>query len=212
MARFKNGLFGGFSGAIGPVESYMLNGQLIIRSRRPKSTKPATYKQLACRAKMKMISEVLGHMTPFLNVGFAGVTKRKPINPYNAAVAVNMQKAIMGEFPDYQIDYTKLQVSAGPAVLQDLQPQISLQGNTLQYHWKNPAEYPGTNAERAMLLAYAPVIKEVVYNLCGNMRGSETDFLNLPHTWQNKMIHSYIAFRHDFGPSTTESVFCGTIG
>ncbi|GAA3936460.1 hypothetical protein GO495_13945 [Chitinophaga oryziterrae] len=51
MARLKNGLLGGITGAIGDIEGYMLNGKYIVRSRRRKSIKPPTEKQLACRKK-----------------------------------------------------------------------------------------------------------------------------------------------------------------
>lgn len=47
MARLINGILGGFVGIVGNLEGYMLNGRQIIRSRRKKTSKPPTEKQLA---------------------------------------------------------------------------------------------------------------------------------------------------------------------
>ena len=47
MARLKNGILGGMTGVLGPVDSYILRGQYVVRSRRQKSNKPLSQKQQA---------------------------------------------------------------------------------------------------------------------------------------------------------------------
>jgi hypothetical protein len=41
MARFNNGIMGGFTGIIGQIEGYIRKGQPVMRARRKKVTKPS---------------------------------------------------------------------------------------------------------------------------------------------------------------------------
>jgi hypothetical protein len=59
MAYLKNGILGGLQGPVGDMVWYMLNGKYIVRSRRRKSTKPPTEKQLACRKRLTMVNDFL---------------------------------------------------------------------------------------------------------------------------------------------------------
>ncbi|MBW8687258.1 DUF6266 family protein [Chitinophaga rhizophila] len=206
MARFKNGPWGGLFGAIGPVEAYMLNGQLILRSKRSKSAKLPSEKQLACRLKLKMISEVLGTMTDFLRIGFAPASSGADINAYNAAVASNIQHAISGTYQDYQVSYANLQVARGSISNTEVSATVNREGSQLIYSWTDEHSHP-RSTDHAMLLAYCPEIRQAAFNLCGNKRKVGHSILTLPEYWAGQQLHCYLAFREASGSNSSNSMY-----
>jgi len=211
MARFNKGFLRAFSGAVGSIEGYELNGQLIIRSRRSKSSTPPSAKQIECRERMKLISTALGSITDVLRIGFSETESAKQQNAYNTAVAHNLKHAVTGSYPDLSIDYAKLRVTQGSLSINGLTPSILLEREKLIITWTNQTtdlQYD----QRAILVAIAPALRQAVYNLCGNLRESETDFLRLPAEWQGHEIHSYLSFRNETGEICSNSIYCGKIG
>ncbi|SDF60849.1 DUF6266 family protein [Chitinophaga filiformis] len=210
MARLKKGLLGPISGAIGTVEGYELKGQFILRSKRNKPDKPPTEKQLACRAKMRLVNSVLSHCKAFIELGYAEVVKIQTYNAYNAAVAYNMQHAIIGIYPNYEIAYSQLKLAAGTIDTEGLSPSVSLQGNTLTFSWAAASAYP-SSTDHVLLLAYAPQLKQAVFNLCGAKRRAAAETLTLPQSWQATPMHCYIAFRAETGDDCTDSIYLGAL-
>jgi hypothetical protein len=210
MARFKNGFFSGFSGAVGPVESYQLNGQLIIRSRRTNPTRPPTDRQLACRATMKLTSTVLGAFPAVVKAGFAGVAERQAYNAYNAAVAYNMQNAITGSFPELNIDYGRIRITQGNLSVVGINASAFLQNNAVKFLWEPSIVYP-RSTDHAMLLAYAPSLKQAIYNLCGAKRRNAEDTLKLPDNWIGVRLHTYLAFKAETINECTNSIYLGEL-
>ncbi|UPK67295.1 DUF6266 family protein [Chitinophaga filiformis] len=210
MARLKKGLLNGFSGMIGNAVGYELKGQYILRSRPKKSTKPPTEKQLACRAKMRIINSVLNGFSPFVKIGFAATAKDQTFTPYNAAVAYQLNHAITGSYPNYEIDYSKLRVTEGVIITDDLHPTVFLQGDTLLFNWTPAIDYPA-GTDHVMLLAYAPALGQAVYNLCGAKRRTGQDVLQLPQSWRQQKIKTYLAFRSETSSMCSNSLYLGTV-
>lgn len=210
MARLKKGLFNGFSGPLGNLEGYEQDGQYIIRLRRGKETKSPSEKQLACREKMRLINELLSRCSAFVKFGFSETARGQVLKPYTAAVAYQLKNAITGSYPNYEIDYSKLRLAQGPINTEGLSPSVSLQGDTLIFTWTPATNYP-SRTDHVMLLAYAPVLKQAVYNLCGAKRRAGQEMLALPHGWQQQRIETYIAFRGESNGQYSNSIYLGSI-
>lgn len=207
MARLKKGLLNGFSGIIGNVVGYEMYGQYILRSRPRKSTKPPSEKQLACRARMRVINGVLNRFSEFVKFGFAETAKGQTFTAYNAAVAYQLKHAVSGNYPNYEIDYSKLRVTEGVINTDGLNPSVSLQGDMLLFSWTgHPA-----SADHVMLLAYAPALGQAVYNLCGAPRRAGQESLKLPGGWQQQRIETYLAFRSETNSQCSNSFYLGTV-
>src|SRR5690606_5373125 len=96
MAILKEGINGPFSGRIGNIVGYQLNGQNIIRSlpRVPKNRKlsPAA---LANRRKIAAVSTFLKPLLKALNFGYRGVApKGSRIGPFQAAQSHTFRHAL----------------------------------------------------------------------------------------------------------------------
>ncbi|SDF55299.1 DUF6266 family protein [Chitinophaga filiformis] len=210
MARLKKGLLNGFFGAIGNVEGYEQDGQYIIRSRRIQGSQPPSAKQLACREKMRITNQLLSRFSEFVKLGFAKTSKDRSFRAYNAAVAYQLTHAIIGSYPNYEIDYSKLRVAEGPINTDGLSPSVSLQSNTLLFSWTPATNYPDST-DHVMLLAYAPALKQAVYNLCGAKRRIGQEILELPETWQQQRIETYMAFRGEINRQYSNSIYLGSV-
>ena len=211
MARLKNGLLGGITGAIGDIEGYMLNGKYIVRSRRRKSIKPPSEKQLACRKRLAVVSKFISGFIPYVEVGFAYSGAKKGYAGYNAVTGYQIKHALTGQYPDYTIDYTKVRVSEGPMSNENINAAVTLQNNYLVFSWTADLSYQHSS-DRVMLLAYAPALDEAIYTLCGAKRMDGRDVLLLPEsTWKEKVIEIYFSFVSENRKQCTNSIYLGQV-
>ncbi|MEX0646190.1 MAG: DUF6266 family protein, partial [Balneolaceae bacterium] len=111
MAKLSKGILGGISGKIGNIVGASWRGIDYIRSKPSKVNNPKTEAQQRQRARFGLIMALLKKMKPFLQIGFRGSAHKQ--TPLNAAMSVNIREAITGEFPDFEVDTSKLTVSTG---------------------------------------------------------------------------------------------------
>jgi hypothetical protein len=77
-----------------------------------KSGKPASVSQLAVHEKIALSARQLSLIKDLLYLGF-GDKKLKSITGYNAAVKEFIANSILGEYPDYTVDYANMHLSKG---------------------------------------------------------------------------------------------------
>lgn len=210
MARIKNGLLGAIIGAIGNIEGYMLNGNMVFRTRRTKSLKPPTEKQLISQQKFKLVVRLLGAFIEFVRTGFTYVSRGKDYFPYNAAISWHMKNAITGEYPDYKIDYAAVRLTEGPMDTQGINPAATINDDKLTFTWTPNFSYANSN-DNAMLLAYAPALHEATYKLSGAKRKTGRDELDLSaNGWKMGVeMHVYLSFIAENGTRCTNSMYLG---
>jgi Family of unknown function (DUF6266) len=106
-----NGILGGFSGRIGNIIGYMMNGSQYIRLAPNKRTGAATMAQLIQRKKFSTMTRFMSPVASFLN----DVHKNKTRGKYscNKLFSANHQEAVTGEYPWFTIDYRRFQLTAG---------------------------------------------------------------------------------------------------
>ena len=112
MARSKKINQNGFTGKVGDKVIYPLNGQLVERTI-GLNTKAPTLLQLSNRQKMALVTALLKPVVKFVAVGFKSDTKNTLLSPYNRSTAINKSSAIIGNYPDQEIDYSKVMLSKG---------------------------------------------------------------------------------------------------
>jgi hypothetical protein len=210
MARLNKGFVNGFTGVIGNLEGYMLNGQLILRTRRTKSSRPPTEKQLASYQKMRVVNKFLGAFIEFERTGFTYVTKGKTYSAHNAATSWQLKNAIAGEYPDFTINYAAARVTEGPMDTHGINPSATIKDNKLIFIWTPNFSYAHSN-DNAMLLAYAPALNEAVYKISGAKRDTGMDELNLfANGWKTGVeIHIYLSFITEDRTRCTNSMYLG---
>lgn len=112
MARYTKGALGAFSGKLGNIVGSNWRHIDYLRSLPKPSKKPATKRQLEQRAKFALAVTFLSTIKDILNIGF-GDSKRGTKTGYNEAVSAMLKNSISGVYPDYEIDYPKVEISRG---------------------------------------------------------------------------------------------------
>ena len=107
MASFKDSFFSKLSGKIGSVTTYVLNGKQVVRANTiPRD--PKTPKQLAHRMKFGLVNKGLSPLNSAIKIGHKG-----DANAYRVLVGKAYHEAIMGEYPNFMLDYSKIKIAAG---------------------------------------------------------------------------------------------------
>jgi len=212
MARLKNGILGGITGVLGSLDGYMLRGQYILRSRRQKSNKPLSEKQLAFLQRMKIVTQFLHpNFTDLVRIGFEypalGTTK----TANNIASSYQYKNAITGQYPDYAIDYSNIRLTQGPLSTAGINGTVVSEGHQLRFSWTPDLTY-ARGSDHVILVAYAPTLKEAVYTLCGAKRNMGTDVLTLPDaSWKGIPVETYLAFKAENSIQCTNSIYLGQL-
>ncbi|WP_449438666.1 DUF6266 family protein [Pedobacter steynii] len=209
MGKLKNGILGGVSGKVGTVTCYCLNGQEIVRSN-GKNNNPPTIKQLNNYQQMEVISEFFNGMKPILKTGFGHEAIGTIKNYHNLAIEYNKPNALKGYFPDVEIDYPKIVISAGHLSLA-FNPTVEMVAEGLKFNWEVQHNIPQENTDRVMLLAYAPNSKDMSFNNSGAQRIEGCDILKIPSSMKNEPLEVYMSFVSDDRLSASNSQYLGLI-
>lgn len=112
MATYSKGANGAFSGKVGSIVGSNWRGVDYLKSLPKKSNKQSSDLQLAQRSKFALAPTYLSPIKDILNIGF----KDKQLNKttgYNAAVKIFLNNAIVGDYPDFAIDFSQIVLSKG---------------------------------------------------------------------------------------------------
>lgn len=160
MGTIRKGANGGFSGKAGSVIGASWKSIDYIRGLSKKSNKPATEEQLIQQARFYIIAKFIMPIAPFVQVGYSQVNANT-MTPTNAALQANIKTAVVGNYPNFKLDYAKVQISQG-----SLQPggtvKAEVGAGILMVSWTNKAiEIQNGNLDdRVYILLYHPELDE----------------------------------------------------
>jgi hypothetical protein len=210
MARFNNGIMGGFTGIIGQIEGYIRKGQPVMRARRKKVTKPSEA-QKACRQRMKVVNEFTYMITDYVRIGFELDAAPTTKTANNLAKSYQLLHGLKGEYPNLEIDYPKVRVTSGTLeVVQN--PTMVLEGSALNFSWEND-KIRDNNFEddQLMILVYYPDRKTGTRRYTGAKRGALKDTIKAYKLKPGERLEAYLSFRSDDRKSISNSVYVGSI-
>lgn len=218
MARMKSGPFGPFIGKMGGLVGYMRRGQQVTRAVPHPTTAPPSLKQLISRKQFSMAQQFVSPIKDFINYSFHPETKGTTRIPQNAANSYFRKLAIQGEYPDYQIDFSKVMVSKGDLTA-PANASVSLSGNLLTFKWATPPAGSSTrNEDQVMLLAYLPDSKSAAFIVGGPGRSAGEAVLkflpklgNAYGSGKDTAAETYIAFISNDRQQVSDSVYLGRL-
>ncbi|TCC99440.1 DUF6266 family protein [Pedobacter hiemivivus] len=114
MARLPKGILGPIIGLVGPVVGVVWNGVPYVRSKPKKKKKKKgkkSLRQLANEGKFKFGNDWMIPFHPYIIAGFQNLPIDKPA--ISIAFAINYSQAIIGDYPDFGIDFSKVVLSIG---------------------------------------------------------------------------------------------------
>lgn len=210
MATINQGVMGGFSGTVGTVVGGRWNGKDYMRGKQTSRKDAKSLRQLDQRARFFTVIQFLKPLKAFLPVGFKN--RDANLSAYNAASSYNIQNALTGVYPDYQIDYSKVKVCSG-GLPGALNPAVAAGPNgELLFSWENNSTILHAMAnDKVVLIVYNPGNKKVRTLLDGNSRRSGTQALELPDGFGGENMQCYIAFRNISQTNISDSQYVGSV-
>ena len=112
MGTYSKSNFGQISGKVGNGVAGKWRGIDYLRSLPTKSKRAKSPAQQAVQAKLALAVTQLRPIKDILNIGF-GDKKLDGLSGYNAAVRAFINNNILGDYPNYTIDYPKMVLSKG---------------------------------------------------------------------------------------------------
>lgn len=210
MATLKDGINGGFTGKVGSVIGYQLNGKWVIKGlpKLSNKNKKGTDKQNKCRSKFSLIQSFLSYVLDFIHVGFHLYARAKHMSAHNAAKSYNMLYAFDEQG---QIDYTQVRLCQGN-LLPPENAVVKAAENGLLFNWdiQNSAGYIRAN-DQVMLMAYDENSNLAFRTVSGNRRRSGEQLLKIQEHGIGKRYHTWMAFIADNRESISNSVYLRAI-
>ena len=156
---------------------------------------PRTEAQMNQRAKFSTVLKFLQPLTQFLRIGFKNYAVG--MTAFNAAMSINIQNALTGTYPAYDIDYSKALVSRGtlPGALNPA--TVSATAGTVRFTWGNNSwETDASSDDQAVLVVYNPAKQAAVTQIGTITRAVGSQTITLPNSFTGDQVHCYIAFQN----------------
>jgi hypothetical protein len=210
MAVSKNGVHGAFSGKIGSVIGYELNGQNVIRTVGARSpSKKFSELELINQGRMREVSSFLKLIRPFIAFGYQHLApKGSRVGAFQMAQSHAFKNAIKyGQDNKPLIDPEKVLVFRGD-LLPPQHVQVSLRETWITISW----EIPRRVAREVLIALLYDGAEYIEFREVGSLASTGQDTWDLQ--WVPKdgaPIHVYVGFHDTIFNQLSDSVYAGTI-
>ncbi|MCW3786434.1 DUF6266 family protein [Plebeiibacterium sediminum] len=209
MGKFVKGLNGGFSGRVGSTVGSKWKGINYMKSLPDIRDKKSSEKQVMQRARFAFAARFLQPLYPVFKQGL----KAQGVNqsPQNAAFSEFLNYALIGEYPDFGIDYPNLVFAKGSIQVAD-KPAVTIEDEQIVFTWSdnpNALKYVGTM--QALLVGIAEG-GYPSYSVDEYTRADGKGSLYMPNAPSGTPIHCYLAFASSGKMGTaSNSIYLGTV-
>lgn len=191
MGTIKKGILGGFSGTVGTVVGGNWKGIDYMRSK-GKSPTSNTLAQQQQRSKFSLTQAFLKPITSYVRIGFRAYAIKK--SAYNCAMSHFIKNCIIGESPNYEIDFTKVVVASGGLPMPS-DASFSLENGVMTFTWTdNSVVGDARENDFAMPLIYNTSKGEAIFSTESATRANETISLPVSADWKGDELEIYLAF------------------
>lgn len=210
MATFKQGINGGFTGKVGSVIGYQLNGKWVMKGL-PKPSpknKKGTVQQKACRSGFTKMQHFLKPLIIFIRVGYNLESKLRMMTVHNAAKSYNMLNALDA---NGDIDCTKICLTFGSLIGAE-NPSVVKDDAGLHFRWENNAANNWVREnDQVMVIAYNVIAQRAYFKLSGARRSDGMETIEIPAFEKDNELHTWISFIADNRQSIAMSSYTGNI-
>lgn len=211
MGTYKKGILGSFSGKVGTVVGSSWKGIEYMRSLPKPSTKAPTDLQLEQRIKFAIATGFLRPISSLVNLGYKSLAVNK--TGYNLATAQVIAEAIIGVYPEFQIDYAKVLFSKGNLTGPWNAVSTSDSPAVVNISWTdNSGLGTAKETDKAVILVYNPDKAQFVFNTnSGAARSVLTDSMVVPPDFSGDTVQVWIAFLSEDKKTISTSIHTGTV-
>jgi|SRR5690606_23128443 len=217
MATYNQGLNGSFSGKAGSVVGANWRSIGYIRGLARFKNNSNSPKQAAQRLRFGMAVSFMRPMKSILRIGFTDRVRNRS-TAFNQGIRHFVNKAVVGEYPDFSIDYSQVAISdggmgklVGLALTSDLP-------NTLRLQWSDhaqPVDPSQTEAgahhdDRVYVLIYNRT-EDIYTTHSSAIRQDEELQLELPAAFAGHEMHVWAFVQHREGTDVSPSQYAGSV-
>ena len=208
MAKYENGILGNFNGTVGSVVGASWRGIPYMRSKAAKTKRAPTTAQLTQRGKFAIAGRFISRINRLLMLVSAGRSDRTWANQ---VLSETIKRAIIGEYPSFEIDYSKVLISRGELFNANSPASVTAGNGIVQFNWQDNTDTVSAMADdQCILLAYCPEAGQCIYKFQGAQRNASSDELNLAG-FAGKTVHTWITFRSFDGKRIATSIYAGAV-
>ena len=180
------GKFGNIIGCQG------FDGEWIARKWRRHIYNPNTQPQRENRMKMSVFVKTLGDFSEFVKQ----VMPRSGVrSAWSDFIKRNIKTAITGTYPNYQVDYTLLQITSGKVDL-PYSPNATADGTTLSLTWADNSGMGNAHTDdKVCVIVYNPAKGQTLYNVALAERNERNATLSLPTAWTGDTVNVWMSMK-----------------
>lgn len=193
MAKYSQGVHGSYSGRVGNVISSKWKSINVLKIRPAQVNNPNTEKQQKQRGKFGLIMQFLNANRLLVRTGF------KPyaidMTEVNAALAANIKTAIVGEFPDYMVDFAAVKLSKGILPALSGGNISSPSAATIHVGWNDNSSNMGAHStDKLHLSVYDPETNRAQVFMSNADRAVASSDLQISPEWSGKNLEVWAFF------------------
>ncbi len=204
MATIKDKDISEFPRNTGPVRVYKWKDKIVMSAVGRRGT-VLTVSQKMNALRFKLLLHVIGPSNAFVRIGFAAFQGR----PRDRALKVNYSKAVVGDYPDMEVDYAALQLSEGPLTVPQNAAAKAGKENSVDISWTYDTD--GNAADCLMVSLFNPTLRQAIVYTEAAHRADTKVSLAISPTWNNMPFHVYAAYHGDGAGSVSDTVYLGPL-
>ena len=209
MGKIRQGILGGFNGTVGTVVGGSWKGTAYMRGKAQSIKNPRTEKQMAQRMKFGLAQKFVKVMTAYLQAGYRNYTQHQTAT--NAAMSHTVRNCMVGKYPSFGIDPSKVLVSSG-SLMPGRFCSVKVANNIATFAWEdNSDESHASMDDFAMPLIYNFTKREAIFTTEEASRVDCKVTLKLPADWDGDMLSCYIGFASVQNNGVSNSVYVGDV-
>ena len=209
MGKINQGILGGFSGKVGNVIGGNWKGIDYMRVKPSSVANPKTEGQVDQRSKFSTVLHFLQPLKDFVKVGYNNYAVQ--MTQFNSAMSYILKNAVIGTYPNFEIDYSSALVSRGN-LSGALNAQAESTEDGMVFSWDDNAGVGSAeSSDKAMVLVYNVAKGEAVFSTSGEQRSAKTQTIALPDSFQGDAVECFIAFISDDSSAISNSTYLGSI-
>jgi len=205
MATFNSTTFGTISGRHGSaVAATTKDGKSILKVFRAPAN-PNTGKQQAQRSKFGFTNSELSCMRNLFKTTFLSP------NGMHQGVSLAMKQAVVGEAPNFAIDYSLLTLSVGSVDSAGMLSAVKTTGTKVKLDWDTTIGTNSTEKDGVTIVFFNPADKISVLKQNHALRIAGTAEVELPEIWAGSEIHCWIYFSTPADALNSASKYVGLV-
>jgi len=202
---FNSTTFGLMSGRHATaVAAIAQNGKNILKVFTPPSN-PQSLKQSKQRAKFALVNKQLSPMCGLYRVTFGNSSG------LHYAVSDALKHAVIGTYPDYELDYPKLVFSKGNLFSTDQITAVKSTGNSIKVDWDATPESEYAQDSNANMVFMNAATQFCIVRQDLALRSAGTLTYDLPASFTASEVHCWIYFTSLDLTSASMSLYIGEV-